>query len=45
MAAPANPPISVWDEEEGIPLHQVHRFQMMAAITPDKMTGKVMYCS
>ena len=38
MAAPANPPISVCDEEEGMPDHQVKRFQVIAAISPDKMT-------
>jgi hypothetical protein len=45
IAAPAKPPISVWDDDEGIPSHQVARFQIMAAITPDSMTGSVMYCS
>src|SRR5688500_12130675 len=38
MAAPANPPMSVCDEEEGIPNHQVSRFQVMAAISPAKTT-------
>jgi len=41
MAAPAKPPISVWEEEEGIPSHHVARFQIIAAIIPEKMTGKV----
>ena len=41
MAAPAKPPIKVWDEEEGIPNHQVNKFQAMAAINPEKITGKV----
>ena len=45
MAAPANPPISVCDEDEGIPFHQVKRFQMMAAMIPDKMMGSVMNSS
>ena len=43
MAAPAKPPISVCEEEEGIPFHQVNRFQAMAAITPARMIGKGMY--
>ena len=42
MAAPAKPPISVCEEEEGIPFHQVNRFQAIAAITPARMIGKVM---
>jgi hypothetical protein len=41
MAAPANPPIRVWDEDEGIPYHQVRRFQNIAASNPEKITGKV----
>jgi hypothetical protein len=41
MAAPANPPIKVCDEEEGIPNHQVARFHTMAAINPEKITGNV----
>ena len=40
-AAPAKPPIRVWDEEEGIPYHQVRRFHMMAAIRPDKITTNI----
>ena len=39
-AAPANPPIRVWDEEEGMPNHQVRRFQTVAAINPAKITHK-----
>ena len=31
MAAPANPPIRVCEEEDGIPFHQVTRFQVIAA--------------
>ena len=41
IAAPAKPPIKVWDEEEGIPNHQINKFQAMAAINPEKITGKV----
>ena len=41
MAAPAKPPISVCEEEEGIPNHQVNKFQIMAATSPEKTTGKV----
>src|SRR4051812_43081886 len=37
-AAPANPPISVCDEDDGMPNHQVSRFQQMAAIRPEKTT-------
>jgi hypothetical protein len=32
----AKPPIKVWDELEGIPNHQVNKFQHIAAITPAK---------
>jgi hypothetical protein len=45
MAAPANPPISVCEEDEGIPNHQVARFHIIAATMPEKITGNVMYCS
>ena len=41
IAAPANPPIKVCEEEEGIPYHQVSKFQNMAAINPLKITGRV----
>ena len=41
IAAPAKPPIRVCEEEEGIPYHQVSRFQNMAASNPEKITGKV----
>jgi hypothetical protein len=41
MAAPAKPPIRVCEDDEGIPNHQVSRFQMIAAMSPEKMTGKV----
>ena len=41
MAAPAKPPIKVCEEEEGIPYHQVSKFQKIAANKPEKMTGKV----
>ena len=42
MAAPANPPIKVWEEEDGIPYHQVNKFQKIAANKPENITGKVM---
>ena len=42
IPAPANPPIKVWDEDDGIPYHHVRRFHIMAAMIPDKMTGRVM---
>ena len=45
IAAPANPPIKVCDDDDGIPSHQVAKFQIMAATIPEKMTGSVMYCS
>ena len=41
IAAPAKPPIKVCEEEEGIPYHQVSKFQKIAAIKPEKITGKV----
>ena len=41
IAAPANPPISVWEEEDGIPYHHVSRFQKIAANKPEKITGSV----
>ena len=41
MAAPAKPPIKVWDELEGIPCHHVIKFQIIAAITPDSITTKL----
>ena len=39
MAAPANPPIRVCEEEDGIPFHQVTRFQVIAAIIPAYLMG------
>ena len=45
MAAPAKPPISVWEEEDGIPFHQVIKFHAIAAITPDKIIGRVINSS
>lgn len=45
MAAPANPPISVCEDEEGIPSHHVRMFQDIAAISPERIIGRVMYCS
>ena len=41
-AAPAKPPIKVCDEEDGMPYHHVKRFQTMAAMTPERIIGKVM---
>src|ERR1700681_824071 len=41
MAAPMNPPRRVWDELEGIPNHQVSRFQAIAPINPEKITSIV----
>ena len=43
IAAPANPPIRVCEEEDGIPNHQVSRFQIMAAIMPAKISGSVIF--
>ena len=40
-AAPANPPINVCEEEEGIPYHHVNRFQKIAAMIPAKITSRV----
>jgi hypothetical protein len=42
MAAPANPPIRVCEEEDGIPYHHVNKFQKIAAIKPARITSKVM---
>ena len=36
MPAPANPPMSVCEDDEGMPNHQVRRFQKMAATRPEK---------
>ena len=41
IAAPASPPISVCDDDDGMPYHQVSKFQKMAAISPANITGKV----
>src|SRR6187431_120922 len=38
IAAPANPPMRVCEDDDGIPNHQVRRFQEMAAIRPEKIT-------
>jgi hypothetical protein len=43
MAAPPKPPIRVCEELEGIPNHQVIRFQAMAAMRPARITARVMY--
>jgi len=40
IAAPAKPPIKVCEEEEGIPYHQVSKFQKIAAIKPEKIIGQ-----
>lgn len=37
IAAPAKPPISVCEEEEGRPNHQVNKFHIIEAINPDKI--------
>ncbi len=44
IAAPAKPPIRVWEEEEGIPNHQVRRFHAIAAIRPEKITTIMSDC-
>ena len=44
IAAPANPPIRVCDDEDGIPNHQVKRFQEIAAISPEKITTIISDC-
>src|SRR5580765_7975716 len=41
MAAPIKPPIRVCEELDGIPNHQVSRFQAMAPISPEKITSSV----
>ena len=41
-AAPAKPPIKVCDEEEGIPNHQVSKFQKVAASKPERITQRSM---
>ena len=38
IAAPAKPPINVCEDEEGMPNHQVSKFQIIAAIRPEKIT-------
>jgi hypothetical protein len=40
-AAPKNPPINVCDDDEGIPNHQVKRFQAIAATRPENITSRV----
>ena len=45
IAAPANPPIRVCEEDDGIPHHHVSRFQVIAARIPERIIGRVMYCS
>ena len=41
-AAPVKPPISVWDELEGMPYHHVSRFHKIAAISPERITSMLM---
>ncbi|MCY1525782.1 hypothetical protein D9M68_607750 [compost metagenome] len=41
IAAPAKPPIKVCEELEGIPNHQVSKFQIIAAITPARITTRL----
>ena len=38
--APAKPPINVCDDEEGIPNHQVNKFQKVAANSPARITQR-----
>jgi len=45
MAAPAKPPISVCEDDEGMPSHQVARFHIMAATMPENITGRVINSS
>ncbi len=40
IKAPAKPPIKVCEEEDGIPSHQVSRFQAIAESNPAKIMGK-----
>ena len=40
IADPAKPPIRVCDEEDGMPCHHVNRFQIIAAITPERITSR-----
>ena len=42
IAAPAKPPINVCDDDDGIPFHHVNKFQIIAAITPARITIKSM---
>jgi hypothetical protein len=41
MAAPENAPIKACDDDDGIPNHQVSRFQKMAASRPEKITTSI----
>src|SRR5690606_237847 len=43
IAAPPKPPIRVCEELEGMPNHQVIRFQPIAATRPARITDKVIY--
>ncbi len=42
IAAPAKPPMSVCEDEEGIPFHHVNKFQMIAETIPAKITMRLM---
>src|ERR1700759_2322131 len=35
---PMTPPINAWDEDDGMPNHQVVRFQQIAPISPPRAT-------
>ena len=41
MVAPRSPPMSAWDEELGMPNHQVRRFQAMAPMSAATTTASV----
>lgn len=43
IAAPANPPIRVCEDDDGMPYHQVNKFQNIAAMSPARITVKVIY--
>ena len=41
--APAKPPMSVCDDEDGIPYHHVMRFHTIAATKPEKIIGSGLF--
>ena len=41
IASPAKDPINAWEEEDGIPYHQVKRFQKIADNKPAKITNNI----